>query len=137
MSQEGALIALRPTLAVYRFDGAVSPGIWRALAAVGLLNFGLRAATPAAGNPGYMYYQTNVGWLFYDTGAAYVYADGIGYGTNATRAGIVVGANDNGATFLTSDTQRLWRVVAGAWADVTPTAVTASSRAFAIMVSGA
>ncbi len=137
MSQEGALIALRPTLAVYRFDGAASPGIWRALAAVGLLSFGLRAATPAAGSAGKMYYQTDLAVLYYDTGASYVYADGVAYGMNATRVALAVGANDNGLLWLTSDTQKLWRVVAGAWADVTPSAATTSSRAFSLMVSGA
>jgi hypothetical protein len=115
MSQEGALLALRPTLAMYRFDGSVSPGVWRALAATGVLQFGTRAAMSAAGNAGYMYYQTDTGWLYYDNGTNYVYLCGIDKGTNAVRLALGIGANDNSAVFYVTDRGVWWRVSAGAW----------------------
>ena len=119
-SQDGALVALLPTLTVYRFNGSTSPGVWQALAATAVLTYGLRAAKPAAGNPGYLYFEADTSWLYYDNGANYVYGWGTNYGTNATRAGIGVAAVDDGALFFTSDTHVMWRVIAGAWVQITP-----------------
>lgn len=120
LSQNGTLFVVTPSKALYFFDGSTAPGTWKSIAATGITAFGLRSAQPAAGNSGFTYFQTDTKWTYIDNGTNYIYDSGVDSGTDATRAAIAVGANDNGALFLTTDTKKLWEVVGGAWTDETP-----------------
>lgn len=83
----------------------------------GSLTTGTRASKPASAALNDFYYETDTGWLDYWAGTAWKYLSGVNVGTNATRAAIVVTANDNGALFFTNDQNKLWRVEAGVWVD--------------------
>jgi hypothetical protein len=122
---------------LYYLDASVEPGTWKAIAAIGVIQFGLRSAKPAAGNPGYQYFETDTQAAYVDNGSHWIFEAGVAYGTNAARLALTISTYDSGLLWLASDTLRLWRVVAGAWADVTPTAATAATRAFSLMISGA
>lgn len=78
-------------------------------------SFGTHALRPASAATGDEYFETDRSWLYYWAGTAWKFLSGINSGTDAVRAAITVTANDNGAEFYTTDTQKLWRVIAGAW----------------------
>lgn len=83
----------------------------------GALTTGTRASKPASAALNDFYFETDVGWLDYWSGTSWKYIAGMGYGTNAVRAAIAVTANDNGATYITNDQNKIWQVVAGVWVD--------------------
>lgn len=83
----------------------------------GALTVGARSGKPGSAGLLDFYYETDTYWLYYYSGTKWLFLTGLNYGTNATRAAITVTANDNGASYFTTDTGKLWRVVAGAWAD--------------------
>ncbi len=119
-SQDGALLALVPTNIIHRFDGSSEPGSWSPLTAGAVLDFGLRSAKPAAGNAGLMYFETDTGWLYYDNGTNFLYQLGVNKGTEAVRAALSVGTNDEDALFYTTDESIWWRVQTGAWTRMYP-----------------
>jgi len=125
LSQDGGLVALLPTDILYRFDGkSTNPGQWRAVAAAGVIAYGLRAAQPAPGQPGLMYWQTDYNAVYVDNGTNYVYAVGTHIGTDAARIALSISINDNGFLWFTSDTHSLYYVSSGAWVLVSsPTVV--------------
>lgn len=61
------------------------------------------------------WYETDSTWLYRWTGTAWAWRAGLYVATNATRTGLTISADDNGAYFLASDTGILWRVEAAAW----------------------
>lgn len=85
----------------------------------GELSTGTRSTKPAGAALNDFYFETDTGWLYYWSGATWKFMAGMNFGTNATRAAITVTANDNGASFFTTDQNKLWRVEAGAWVDKT------------------
>lgn len=80
-------------------------------------SFGAHASRPASGLAGDRYFSTDRTTLYYYSGTAWLYLSGVNVGTNATRAAIVVTANDNGSLFFTTDQNKLWQVSGGAWVD--------------------
>lgn len=129
-SQDGALVSLNNNL--FRFDGETEPGTWRPIQAIGVIDFGLRSAKPAAGNSGVTFFETDTGWYYYDNGTNFLYLAGVNKTTEATRAALSVGTNDNGALLYATDTDVWWRVASGVWtrmwpfyheADVTPVSI--------------
>lgn len=85
--------------------------------AAGLFSYGTRTLRPSTGAAGDLYFETDRTWLYYYSGTAWLFLCGLSIGTDATRAAITVSANDNGASFFTTDTGKLWHVSGGAWVD--------------------
>lgn len=83
----------------------------------GALSTGTRAAKPGTAALNDFYFETDTGWLYYWGGTAWKLIAGLNSGTNAVRAAITVTANDNGATFFTTDENKIWQVSGGAWVD--------------------
>jgi hypothetical protein len=115
LSQNGTLFIITPARTLDFFDGSSSPGLWRAIAATGVMPFGLRSALPAAGNSGYPYVETDLNVLYLDDGTVYRFRLGVVIGTDAARTALTIGANDNGLIFYATDTNVWWRVSAGAF----------------------
>lgn len=117
-SQDGALVSLNNAL--YRFDETTQPGFWAALAANGVIGFGLRSAKPAGGNAGTTFFETDTTWTYFDDGSVFKFTAGVYKATDATRAALSVGVNDNGALFYATDTDVWWRVSVGNWSRMWP-----------------
>jgi hypothetical protein len=83
----------------------------------GTLTSGTRAGKPSGAALNDFYFETDTKWLYYWGGTAWLFMAGLNSGTNAVRAAITVTTNDNGAAFFTTDQNKLWRVIAGAWVD--------------------
>jgi len=73
----------------------------------------------AVGFAGDLFFESDTGLVYYaDTGTSWKYLAGIGFGSNATRAGLTISTDDNGAWFFVTDAginYGLWRVVSGGW----------------------
>lgn len=118
-SQDGALVSFNNSL--YRFDESTSPGFWAALAANGVIGFGLRSAKPAGGNAGTTFFETDTTWTYYDNGTVFKYTTGVYKATDATRVALSIGVNDAGALFYATDTDIWWRAsTGGAWIRMWP-----------------
>jgi hypothetical protein len=119
LSQDGGLVSLLPTNVLYRFDGkSTNPGIWRIIAAAGVLAYGLRSAQPAPGNAGVAYWQTDYNSIYVDNGTNFLYAVGLHVGSDAARLALGISVNDNGFIWVASDTGLLWQVQGGAWVQI-------------------
>ncbi len=113
LSSANLVVIYQNTL--YRFDATTFPGKWKQITTTGIIPSGTRGAIPAASIAGVPYIETDLNALYLDNGTNYVLRLGFAIGTDATRTGLVVGANDNGLPFFVTDTNILWAVQAGAW----------------------
>jgi hypothetical protein len=100
---------------IFQADGVTLQ--WGALSALGATVTGTRSGmgTPLA--PNTIYVQTDTGWVYLadSTGTSYSFLVGIAFGTDATRLGLTISAADDGAIFITTDTNMFWYVAGGVW----------------------